>query len=251
MPYIEAAVAAAVLGLLIGAWLIGKRLGRRTSGSVVEHSQFGVVQSAILALLGLLLGLCFAGAVSRFTDRQQILIQEASSIGTMNDMIGLLDADTQREARGLLLQYMKTRRSVVGVSVFADDGAARAELQKKQSQIWTVLANAVRTKPELILPITSAYSSFSNSLTLREAAEGIHIPIFVLVLLILSAVASIASIGMAVEISDRRLRVPASVLIFLIWATLWLILDLDLPRTGFIQLSPQPLDDAIAVLQTT
>ncbi len=249
MLLVESVVAAIILCLLIGAWFLGKRLGAQLSGSVVEHSQFGVVQGAILALLGLLLGFCFAGAVSRFVDRQQILTREASSIGTLDDIVELLDADGRREAHVLLAAYAKTRRSLFGISVFSDDRATCAELEETQERIWAVLSKAVHERPDLGTSISPAYMDFSGSLTMRNAADARHIPVFVLILLVLCAIASIASIGMAVEITDRRLRVPASIFVFLIWATLWLILDLDFPRSGFIQLSPKPLDDVIAELR--
>ncbi len=62
---------------------LGYRLGRRDGQlESTAHEGVGAMEAAIFALLGLLLGFAFAGAVSRLDGRRQLVVDEANAIGT-------------------------------------------------------------------------------------------------------------------------------------------------------------------------
>src|SRR5262249_2610098 len=67
--------------LLIGvselAWHIGTARGQKKSEAEKDS---GIVRSAVLALLGLLLGFSFAVAAARHEARRELLVEEANSI---------------------------------------------------------------------------------------------------------------------------------------------------------------------------
>ena len=74
-----------------GYWLGRRRLARANaaakngeSGMTTEatNAHLGEVQTATLAVLGLLLAFSFSMAVSRFDTRKQGLVEEANAIGT-------------------------------------------------------------------------------------------------------------------------------------------------------------------------
>src|SRR6266436_8737984 len=73
----------ALLILLVGlselAWRIGSAGSRKKSEA---DKGSGTVRSAVLALLGLLLGFSFAIAAARNEARRELLVEEANSIGT-------------------------------------------------------------------------------------------------------------------------------------------------------------------------
>jgi len=72
-----------LLVLLVGlselAWRMGLACSRETSEA---DKASGTVRSAVLALLGLLLGFSFAIAAARHETRRELLVEEANSIGT-------------------------------------------------------------------------------------------------------------------------------------------------------------------------
>src|SRR5262249_42024548 len=68
-----------LVGLSELAWRIGLA-GTRKKTETDKDS--GTVRSAVLALLGLLLGFSFAIAASRHEARRELLVEEANSIGT-------------------------------------------------------------------------------------------------------------------------------------------------------------------------
>lgn len=76
-------VFAVLLILLVGlselAWRIG--LARRRNKSEADKDS-GTVRSAVLALLGVLLGFSFALAGTRHEARRELLVEEANSIIT-------------------------------------------------------------------------------------------------------------------------------------------------------------------------
>ena len=76
-------VFAVLLVLLVGlselAWRIGLACSRKKSEADKDS---GTVRSAVLALLGLLLGFSFALAGARHETRRELLVEEANSIVT-------------------------------------------------------------------------------------------------------------------------------------------------------------------------
>lgn len=107
--------------------------------------------------------------------------------------------------------------------------------------MWKAVCEGVEARPAVTNVVVPACTDMIDSLSARNAATLRHIPGLVLVVLIACAVASILSIGLGVERADRRLRLPAAVLVFLIAATLWTIVDLDFPRIGFVRIDNGPL----------
>ena len=63
---------------------VGYRIGRRSSEQYPEssHEGIGVIEAAVFALLGLLLGFSFAGGTSRLDAKRQLIVEEANAIGT-------------------------------------------------------------------------------------------------------------------------------------------------------------------------
>src|SRR5689334_25327755 len=66
--------------LLVGACELGYRVARRRGD--VEKSDEGHVLSAMLALLGLLVGFTFSIVVSRHEQRRLLVVDEANAIET-------------------------------------------------------------------------------------------------------------------------------------------------------------------------
>jgi hypothetical protein len=68
-----------LIGLSELAWRMGLASSRRKSDADKDS---GTVRSAVLALLGLLLGFSFAIAASRHEERRELVVGEANSIST-------------------------------------------------------------------------------------------------------------------------------------------------------------------------
>src|SRR5580704_18609470 len=84
------------LGILI-CLEIGFRIGIDSSRKNHElaYEGTGTIDAAVFALLGLLLGFSFAGAMSRFEARRELIVREANAIGTAYLRIDMLPSDDQ------------------------------------------------------------------------------------------------------------------------------------------------------------
>src|ERR1043166_8462458 len=95
-----------LVGLFEFAWRLGLARSRNTSEA---DKQSGTVKSAVLALLGLLLGFSFALAAARHDARRELVVQEANSIGTTARRAQLLPEPHGAKVAELLREYISIR----------------------------------------------------------------------------------------------------------------------------------------------
>ena len=67
------------------------------------------VEGAIFALIGLLLAFTISGALQRFDDRRQLVIQEANAASTAHDRLALFEGDVGRDMQNKLKDYVQAR----------------------------------------------------------------------------------------------------------------------------------------------
>jgi hypothetical protein len=104
-----------LLALLLAGFEIGYRLGPRWSGGTGDatSSQITTLQSAILGMLGLLLGFSFSMSASRFDARKQLVLDEANAIGTAYLRSQLLKPPRRAEMSALFRRYVDSRLVVL------------------------------------------------------------------------------------------------------------------------------------------
>src|SRR5574342_1045497 len=85
----------------------GFRLGvRRAQRNELAYEGVGAVEAAVFGLVGLLLALSFAGAMTRLDARRQLIIDEANAAGTAYARLDLLPAAVQPEVKQLFREYL-------------------------------------------------------------------------------------------------------------------------------------------------
>src|SRR5438552_4302222 len=67
------------------------------------------VEGAIFGLMGLLLAFTISGALQRFDDRRQLVIQEATAATTAYDRLSLFGGDDARKLQSSLKEYVGGR----------------------------------------------------------------------------------------------------------------------------------------------
>lgn len=81
----------------------GFRVGRSSEKyTEAAHEAIGVIEAAVFALLGLLLGFSFSGGTSRMDTERQLIVQEANAISTAYLRLDQLPASEQPEMRPLI-----------------------------------------------------------------------------------------------------------------------------------------------------
>jgi len=88
------------LGMLILAE-VGRRIGMRRLAQDPEGAEagVGVVDGAVIALVGLLIAFTFSGAAARFDTRRQLIVEETNDIGTAYLRLDMLPVDAQPALR--------------------------------------------------------------------------------------------------------------------------------------------------------
>jgi len=240
-PAILAAFAS--LGLLLGMLVcleIGRRIGLRRMAADPEgvKSGTGPVDSAVFALLGLLIAFTFASAANRYDSRRHLIVEESNDIGTAYLRLDLL-ADAQRaELQGLFRQYLDARLETY--ERIADPAASMAEYahsQEIQSRIWAIAVPAARAMPspaaqQLLLPALNEMFDIANT---RRAAIMMHQPPIVFVMVVLVALCGAVLAGHSLAIGRSRSWIHIVAFAAVTAITLYVILDLEYPRFGLIR----------------
>lgn len=240
----EILLAVVLFGFLFGAFELGFRVGRRRGPAAEVAGSLGTIQGAILALLGLLLGFSYSGAASRFLDRQQLSVQEANAVGTAALRADLLADPYRTRLKELLREYTRARIDMQGEIDSPPTSPLRQRVEQLQKELFQTSADGIRPTPVLGGPVLNPVNELIDLHTTRLAAQRRHLPLAIFVLLLICAGVSLGSVGYGNGVAGRR-ELLSFGLVFLVAATLWIILDLDFPRIGLIQVDETPLLDAV------
>src|SRR5262249_19161936 len=166
---------------------IGYRLGRRNLVKNPEHAHegIGVIEAAVFALLGLLLGFSFAGGTSRLDAKRQLIVQEANAIGTAYLRVDVVPINDQTELRRLFRDYLDTR--ILVYQKLPDVKAAEQQLARAaelQMEIWSHAVAASHNDPthnvaRLCLP---AINEMIDVTTARTIAMHTQLPRLIFIL---------------------------------------------------------------------
>jgi hypothetical protein len=88
----------------------GRRLGLRYLQKYAGNmAGLTTVEGAVFALIGLLLAFTISGALQRFDERRQLVIQEANAASTAYDRLALFEGDVARDLQTKLKDYVQAR----------------------------------------------------------------------------------------------------------------------------------------------
>jgi hypothetical protein len=234
--------ASMIAALLIGACELGYRVARRRSGA--EKADEGHVLSAMLALLGLLVGFTFSISVSRHELRRTLVVDEANAIGTEYLRSQLLPAPYRTRLADMLRRYTDARLALAAAGEDAA-GIARANAvaDSLQQEMWatTVEVEPLVQPPALSSLIAGGMNAVIDVAASRRAALEARLPTIAFISLILYSAVAAIMLGFVSGSGRHRSRFGAIVLLLLLSLSLGLILDLDRPGRGGINVSHQPL----------
>ena len=240
--------ATALFGAVLGLMEFGRRWGKRRIALEAEGARagLGVVDGAVFSLLGLLIAFTFSGAAARFDNRRALILAEANAIGTAWLRIDLLPAADQPPLRDLFRRYLDDRVAVF--RLLPDIAASRAALDRanrSQGEIWTRSVTACQSEAGrgLVMPWLGALNAMFDCATSRTEALYWHPPIIVFLLLGGLSMISALLAGYGMAGAHRRSWLHMVGFAAILAVTVFVTIDLELPRAGMIQ-----VDDADRVL---
>jgi len=243
MPILGAFVAFAIIALV--TYEIGFRVGRWWQGRSPDEQEgpTGVLVGSLLALMAFLLAITMGMAADRFDTRRAVVLAEANSIGTTYLRAGYLPEPASSQSQELLREYAPLRT----VSEDTTDLPARITRSAEiLDELWTIAEDLARSTPEsevLGLYILTLNDTIDMSEARLNAGLYARVPETVLLLLVIGSALTLGMVGYSAGLTRKRSPLTAIVLIVVLGAVITLVVDLDRPQGGFIEVSQQPLLD--------
>lgn len=202
-----------------------------------------MIVSSILALMAFLLAIAMGMASDRFDTRRGLVLEEANSIGTTYLRAGYLPEPASGEIRDLLREYVPQRIVANNMAEVRPKMARSVELQDR---LWSITEELARTTPDSYM-LALFIESLNETIDLHETrvTAGIYarVPETILLLLFFGSIMTLGMMGYSAGLTRRRSSITAITLIIALGAVITLVIDIDRPRGGFLEVNQQPLID--------
>lgn len=228
---------------------LGYRIGRIRERSASESSKahINAVQASLLGVLALLLGFTFSLSLQRFDSRSAAVVDEANAIGTAYLRTQLLPASVRSEVQRLLRDYLRVRVQA-GHITLADQAEREVLLAEAKRIVEALWRHARQAAEEDNSPVRSglfiqSLNELIDSFGRRDAALDRHVPELVLFLLYGTFLMTGSIVGFASGVAGHRAPFVTYIMVALIVLLVFIIIDLDRPRRGLIEVSQKSLID--------
>lgn len=238
-----------VLAIFFGSLLlleVGRRLGARRLSEVGNGAMAGLnaIEGAVFALMGLLLAFSISGALQRFDDRRQLILQEANAISTAYDRADLLQGDERIKTKEMLKTYVRARLDLYRRPVefsghegerFSQEQLARIDALKQE--IWEKSVVGCRQTVDttacslLLLALNNSF----EAARLRAGASERHPPQIIYFMLFGLGLGASLLAGFGMAASQARSLVHMLVFATSLSAALYVITDIEFPRLGLVR----------------
>jgi hypothetical protein len=225
------------------AYEIGFRVGvwwqERTPGE--QEGPTGVLVGSMLALMAFLLAIVMGMAADRFDNRRALVLEDANSIRTAYLRAGYQPAPVGDQVRELLREYAPLRISTNDPALLAANIERSEEIQ---AELWTIAEELVRTTENTDL-LALFVESINDLIIVHEqrVTAGIYarVPESIVLLLLGGSVLALGMVGYGAGLTGRRSIAGALLLVIALSVVTVLVVDLDRPRDGLLQVSQQPI----------
>jgi len=233
-----------LLAVVFGATGVGFFFGRYLRHRS-EHLRepLGVLQSALLGLVALVLAFGLALAVGRYESRRAAVVDDANAIGTTYLRAQTLTEPIRTRSLQRLVRYTDT--SIRLSHSTPNSGNARqaiADGQKLQRQLWGLARQALAKAPVASAPrlYVETLNEMIDMQTVRVAALNNRVPGAVLAVEVIFAAAALALLAFYLAPLGRGV-LPVLFAAALICLLLLVTFDLDRPTRGLIRVPSTPL----------
>jgi hypothetical protein len=225
----------------------GRRLGLR-----YLHKDAGTmaglttVEGAVFALIGLLLAFTISGALQRFDERRQLVIQEANAATTAHDRLALFEGDVARYLQIKLKDYVQARidlyRMPHDYSLWKQTELFSLEQQDKiidhKNRLWdaTVAACPQASFRPACAQAVPALANLFEVARLRLGASEKHPPQVVYVMLFGLGLGGSLLAGFGMAAATARSWIHMLIFAGTLTVALYLVTDMEYPRLGLIRL---------------
>jgi hypothetical protein len=236
----------AVVTTVTGAGvLVGRRL-REHHATLKEP--FGVLQAALLGIVGLILAFGLTLAVGRYEDRRAAVVSDSNAIGTTYLRAQLIAEPVRTRSLRLLHQYtelaLRMSHEVPNSPAMLRTVAAEGLVQRR---LWSLAGQSIAAAPIASAPrlYVDALNSMIDQQTVRVSALNNRVPGPVLALEVFGAAAALGLLGLHLAVLGRGL-LPMVIAAALVTMLLLVTFDLDRPTRGLITVPDTPYRSLLA-----
>jgi hypothetical protein len=232
--------------LLAGARELGGWTHRRFASEAAagrdEATDKGMLVSAVLGLLALLIAFTFSLSLNRYDQRRAMIVEEANAIGTAEMRVRLLPEPHDALLSSLLQDYARTRLAYGQADARGKPALeARSLAQRNEIQGAALGALAPEARSPMAVLVAPSINAVLDIGAAREALNSARIPGTILVILIAYNLLTAVVLGFALT-GKRAHQRPATIALFAsLTLTVAMIMDLDRPQRGSIRLDQTPM----------
>jgi hypothetical protein len=237
---------------VLGATAIGIFLGRRVRHlSDTLKEPFGVLQAALLGVVGLILAFGLSLAVTRYEDRRAAVVDEANAIGTTFLRAQTLREPMRSQSLALLKTYTENAFNLTNDIPGSDQALAAIDREDGlQRRLWALNGKAIALSPVDSAPrlYEETLNEMIDAQATRVSGLNNRVPGAVLVLEVLGAALALGLLATYLALVGRGV-VAVSLAAVLVTGLLFVICDLDRPTRGPIQVPDAALKSVLEEMQ--
>jgi len=239
-----------VIALFVGSAELGTWIGLRSRGRERKAEDMGTLTVSSLGLLALLLAFTLSHALSRYEDRRDLVLEEANAIASTANLAAMLPKEARAPILSLLHEYVGVR---IGLGIPYDPAKLKRDVARSEDLLNKLWQQAETVSEPQSLPAHRFIGSLDDMTKIqerRQIALGYHIPSAALLMLIAVAIVAMGFTGYQSGLTDSPLRAPNLVMAGTVAIVIVLVVDLDQPARGFIQVPADPLVDVAKEIHT-
>ena len=234
-----------ILAVIVAATLVGYLSGRYLrKHQEMLREPFGVLQAALLGLVGLILAFGLSLALGRYEDRRAASVDEANAIGTTYLRAQLIPEPARGRSIVLLRRYtdlaLRVSHEVPGSSGMRRTTAAEDIVQRR---LWREAGQAISTAPVASAPrlYVDSLNSTIDAQSTRLSALNNRVPGAVLAVEVIGAAVALGLLALHISLLGRGIvaMLAAAAMVTLL---LLVTFDLDRPTRGLIKVPATPLE---------
>ena len=200
-----------------------------------SDSQITSMSGAHLGLLAFIMAFSFSMAASNFEDRKQITMQESNAIETAYLRTTLIAEPQGENIRALLRQYTALRSDAEDKDKLP---VILSESLELQARIWHEIeemtsAGQFTVKHSLLVQAINEVFDLHEERVFVGLSKRIPSVIWIVLYTVLFL--SMVGLGFHSGVKGARIQVPGAALALSFTIVLFLIADLDRPRTGLVK----------------
>jgi hypothetical protein len=235
----------AAIVLIAGAAEFGDWVGLRSHRAGAEESDVSTLAGAALGILALLIAFSFSMALSRYEKRRDMVLEEANAISSTANFALLLPPSAQEPILSLLREYAAVR---VTLGVPYDSRKMEQDVARSldlQARLWREAVAVAKIEPQSLpaYQFVASLNEMNNIHERRLTAIRNHVPVVVVLMLVGAAMVAMGFTGYNAGVIGARRRRADLIMSIMIATLILLVIDLDRPYRGLIQVSAQALVD--------